>query len=46
MGVSNFPVRIMVDATDVELAQSVLDTYIADDEEPPDPESAINANSE
>ena len=46
MGVSVFPVRIMVDASDIEMAQSVLDTYIAPDEveeqsEPgPDPELA------
>jgi hypothetical protein len=46
MGVSNFPVRIMVDEPDLELAQAVLDRYIADDEEPPDPESAINTDSE
>ncbi|HIF71750.1 MAG TPA: hypothetical protein EYQ61_04265 [Dehalococcoidia bacterium] len=41
MGVSVFPVRIMVDASDVEIAQSVLDTYIAPDEieEQPDQES-------
>jgi hypothetical protein len=39
MGVSVFPVRIMVDASDIELAQNVLDTYVAPDEEPPDSES-------
>ena len=33
MGVSVFPVRIMVDASNVEIAQSVLDTYIAPPEE-------------
>jgi hypothetical protein len=36
MGVSVFPVRIMVRASDVEIAQSVLDTYVAPDEDPPD----------
>jgi hypothetical protein len=36
MGVSVFPVRIMVDASDIELAQAVLDRYIAPDDEPPD----------
>jgi hypothetical protein len=46
MGVSNFPVRIMVDASDVELAQSVLDTYITEDEEPPDADSEISTESE
>jgi hypothetical protein len=39
MGVSVFPVRIMVDASDIELAQNVLDAYVATDEEPPDSES-------
>ena len=39
MGVSVFPVRIMVDASDIELAQNVLDAYVAPDEEPPDSES-------
>ncbi len=38
MGVSVFPVRIMVDAVDIERAQGVLDTYVAPDEEPPDVE--------
>jgi hypothetical protein len=42
MGVSVFPVRIMVDAPNIEAAQSVLDTYIApdDEEEQSDPELA------
>ncbi len=39
MGVSVFPVRIMVDASDIELAQNVLDAYVAPDEKPPDSES-------
>jgi hypothetical protein len=41
MGVSVFPVRIMVDATDIEKAQSVLDTYLAPNEveEQPDENS-------
>ncbi|MBP39391.1 MAG: hypothetical protein CL726_08830 [Chloroflexi bacterium] len=34
LGVSVFPVRIMVRASDIELAQSILDTYLAEDEEP------------
>jgi hypothetical protein len=38
MGVSVFPVRLMVRATDIEAAQSVLDTYLSNDEEPPSPE--------
>ena len=38
MGVSVFPVRIMVRASDIEAAQSVLDTYLSNDEEPPSPE--------
>ena len=38
MGVSVFPVRLMVRAGDVELAQSVLDAYVAEDEDPPEPE--------
>jgi hypothetical protein len=36
MGVSVFPVRIMVLASDIEIAQGILDTYVAPDEEPPD----------
>jgi hypothetical protein len=36
MGVSVFPVRLMVQAGNVELAQSILDQYLADDEEPPE----------
>ncbi|MBN4064501.1 DUF2007 domain-containing protein [Dehalococcoides mccartyi] len=39
MGVSVFPVRIMVRADDAERAQAVLDRYIAEDEEPPDTDS-------
>ncbi len=40
MGVSVFPVRIMVDESDIEVAQSVLDTYIApvEPEEQSEPE--------
>ena len=36
MGVSVFPVRLMVHTAEVELAQSILDQYLADDEEPPE----------
>ena len=36
MGVSVFPVRLMVRAGEVELAQSILDRYLAEDEEPPE----------
>ncbi len=36
LGISVFPVRLMVLESDVELAQSVLDTYLVEDEEPPD----------
>jgi len=32
MGVSVFPVRLMVLASDIEIAQSLLDSYIANDE--------------
>ena len=35
MGVSVFPVRLMVHIGEVELAQSILDQYLSDDEEPP-----------
>jgi hypothetical protein len=34
MGVSVFPVRLMVLKADVELAQSILDSYVAEDENP------------
>ena len=36
MGVSVFPVRLMVPAGEVELAQSILDQYLSNDEEPPE----------
>ena len=36
MGVSVFPVRLIVHAGEVELAQSILDRYLADDEESPE----------
>ena len=36
MGVSVFPVRLMVKAGEVELAQSILDQYLGADEEPPE----------
>ena len=40
MGVSVFPVRIMVRASDVEIAQSVLDSFIsAPDEHAPETDS-------
>lgn len=44
MGVSVFPVRLMVHTAEVELAQSILDQYLADDEEPPEDylEESIN----
>jgi hypothetical protein len=45
MGVSVFPVRIMVDELDLELAQSVLDSFIAEDEEPPEPRSESEPES-
>ncbi len=37
MGVSVFPVRLMARAEDVELAKSILDSYIGEDEQPPEP---------
>ncbi|MDG0867904.1 putative signal transducing protein [Candidatus Lucifugimonas marina] len=39
MGVSVFPVRLIVHQADVELAQSVLDSYVAEDESQEDFES-------
>ena len=39
LGVSVFPVRLMVRESEVELAQSVLDRYIAPDEETPEEET-------
>lgn len=33
MGVSVFPVRLMVRESDVEAAQSVLDKYLSDDDD-------------
>jgi hypothetical protein len=36
MGVSVFPVRLIVRTGEVELAQSILDRYLAEDEEPPE----------
>ena len=35
MGVSTFPVRLMTRSEDVELARSVLNAYIGEDELPP-----------
>ena len=35
MGVSVFPVRLMVLESDVEAAKSVLNAYVSADEEPP-----------
>jgi hypothetical protein len=49
MGVSVFPVRLMVRESEVEAAKSVLEAYIAADEEPPQsdqPESDDEADSE
>ena len=39
MGVSVFPVRLMARSEDVELARSVLETYVGEDEQPPNTES-------
>ena len=39
LGVSVFPVRLMAHSEDVELARSVLDTYVGEDEQPPDTEN-------
>ena len=39
LGVSVFPVRLMVRAADIEIAQSVLDSYIGADEESPEQET-------
>lgn len=36
MGVSVFPVRLMTRSEDVELARSVLESYVGEDEQPPD----------
>ncbi|MDP6667117.1 MAG: DUF2007 domain-containing protein [Dehalococcoidia bacterium] len=36
MGVSVFPVRLMARTEDIERARTVLDSYIAEDEQPPD----------
>ena len=38
MGVSMFPVRLMSRSEDVELARSVLNDYIGEDEQQPDTE--------
>lgn len=35
LGISTFPVRLIVPSVDVELARSVLDKYIGADEQPP-----------
>ena len=39
MGVSMFPVRLMTRSEDVERARSVLETYVGEDEQPPDTEN-------
>ena len=39
MGVSRFPVRLMTRSEDVERARSVLETYVGEDEQPPDTEN-------
>ena len=39
MGVSNFPVRLMARSEDAELALSVLETYVGDDDQMPEIES-------
>ncbi|TDI91169.1 MAG: hypothetical protein E2O75_05145 [Chloroflexi bacterium] len=41
MGVSMFPVRLMTRSEDVERARSVLESYIGEDEQPPDTENDI-----
>ncbi len=49
MGVSVFPVRLMVRESEVEAAKSVLEAYVSGDEEPPQsdqPESDEEAGSE
>lgn len=49
MGVSVFPVRLMVRESEVEAAKSVLKAYVAADEPPPQsdqPESEEEAGSE
>ncbi|MCH8228773.1 MAG: hypothetical protein IIA53_00420 [Chloroflexi bacterium] len=39
MGVSMFPVRLMTRSEDVERARSVLESYVGEDEQPPDTEN-------
>ena len=41
MGVSMFPVRLMTRSEDVERARSVLESYVGEDEQPPDTENDI-----
>ena len=41
MGVSMFPVRLMARSEDVELARSVLETFVGEDEQLPDTENDI-----
>lgn len=44
LGVSAFPVRLMTRSEDVDLARSVLETYVGQDEQPPDDENdTLNA---
>ncbi|MDA1280135.1 MAG: hypothetical protein O3B95_08885 [Chloroflexi bacterium] len=40
IGVSVLPVRLMAKSEDLEIAKSVLESYIGDDELPPEPEHA------
>jgi len=39
MGVSMFPVRLMTRSEDVERARSILESYVGEDEQPPDTEN-------
>ena len=41
MGVSMFPVRLMTRSEDVERARSVLESFVGEDEQPPDTENDI-----
>ena len=41
MGVSVFPVRLMANSEDAELALSVLETYVGSDDQPPYVESDL-----
>lgn len=42
LGVSVFPVRLMVRESDIESAQSVLDAYVAEDDEMPGTDEEFN----